>query len=72
MSYVQFSKSGNLLVFATSTKEQSDRDGVSMVDLESGAVQQIVEGLGNYRNLSINEDGSEIALSRNSRIQVSI
>ena len=63
----QFSKKGSLLAFATSVesgpKVKSDAigDGVHVVQLKDGSHQQIISGNGNYRNLTIDEAGQQVA-----------
>ncbi len=57
----RFSKNGKRLAFATSTEKDPDGDGVTVINLEKQTDAQIVKGLGNYRNLVFNEDGSQLA-----------
>ena len=56
-----FSKDGSVLAMATSAKDDADADGVSVLDLERDELKQILNGLGNYKGLSFNEDGSQLA-----------
>ncbi len=55
-----FSKHGEVLLFASSGKEPED-DGVTLIDLRNGAVKPVISGRGNYRQLTTNLDGSQIA-----------
>ena len=56
----QFDERGKTLVFTTSS-EQSEEDGVSVLDLKSGDLKQVISGLGNYKNLAMNADGNRLA-----------
>ena len=56
----QFDEQGQMLAFATSSK-QADEDGVSVVDLKSGVTKQIIAGLGNYDRLAFNQSGKRLA-----------
>lgn len=58
-----FDESGKVLAFCSSAEDDSDpqADGVWVVDLEKGSLQQILEGLGNYRQLSVNKQGDMVA-----------
>ena len=56
----QFDERGNTLAFATSS-EQSEEDGVWVLDLKSSDVKQVISGLGNYKNLVMNADGKRMA-----------
>ncbi|HMO12519.1 MAG TPA: prolyl oligopeptidase family serine peptidase [Pirellulaceae bacterium] len=58
-SYV-FSEKGEVLVFATSGEKPED-DGVTAVDLRTGATRSLISGRGNYTNLAINLNGSQVA-----------
>ena len=61
----EFSKSGNRLIFSTSAKDQPAADGVWAMDLKRGVVTQVLAGLGDYRGLSIHDNGNEIAFLTN-------
>lgn len=61
----EFSKSGNLLVFSTSTKDQPGEDGVWVMDLNRGSVSPVLTGLGEYRGLAINDSGNGVAFLTN-------
>ncbi len=61
----EFSKSGDLLVFSTSTKDRPTEDGVWTMDLRRGAVTQIATGLGDYRGLAVSDKGAEVAFLTN-------
>ena len=56
-----FSKGGERLAFATSTKDDGDRDGVSVLDLDDEQPHEVNSGKGNYTGLAFNEDGSRLA-----------
>ncbi len=63
----QFSKPGNILVFATAVasgpkvKSDPDGDGVSVIDLKTGVLTQVLSGLGSYRNIAIDPKGGQVA-----------
>ena len=61
----EFSKSGNRLIYSTSAKDQPSADGVWAMDLKRGVVTQVLAGLGDYRGLSIQDSGNEIAFLTN-------
>ncbi|MEM9411130.1 MAG: prolyl oligopeptidase family serine peptidase, partial [Planctomycetota bacterium] len=44
-----------------SDKENSDQDGVYLIDLEKGSKKTIVAGLGNYKNLVFDEPGRRLS-----------
>ncbi|MFK7820713.1 MAG: prolyl oligopeptidase family serine peptidase, partial [Planctomycetaceae bacterium] len=56
-----FSKHGERLAFATSKKDDDAADGVHILNLANEKAEQVISGLGNYRSLSFNEDGSMLA-----------
>ena len=56
-----FSKHGERLAFATSKKNDAAADGVHILNLAVEKMTQVISGLGNYRSLSFNEDGSMLA-----------
>jgi dipeptidyl aminopeptidase/acylaminoacyl peptidase len=55
-----FSKYGARLAFATSALDAED-DGVFVVDLTTGALQQILDGRGKYFSLAFSEDEQKLA-----------
>lgn len=66
----QFSKQGDSLAFVTSVPPQKPdkddeidpamADGIHVLDLKKQTLSNVVSGLGNYRNVSFNEKGSEL------------
>jgi dipeptidyl aminopeptidase/acylaminoacyl peptidase len=54
-----FNKTGTTLAFATASKEAA-KDGVSVRDLRSGSVKQVLAGEGHYKDLVLSEDGREV------------
>ena len=56
----EFDELGNALAF-TSSAQQPESDGVSILDLKTGQLRQIVSGLGNYKNLAFNDNGKRLA-----------
>lgn len=66
-------KSGKKSDGASSNRKKSDAkddangptDGVFIVDLKSGKTDSILTGLGEYKNLSFNEEGSQLAFITN-------
>jgi len=60
VSSFSFGEEGAILVMATSATEAED-DGVHVLDLETGDVQQIASGRGEYRSLEISEDEQHVA-----------
>ena len=65
VSSFSFSKDGSMLAMATSTKDEPESDGVTVIDLEADEMKQIINGLGNYKNLAFNDDGSQLAFLTN-------
>lgn len=58
----RFSKMGAHLAYATSTEDQPEGDGVSIIELASGSTTNAISGLGNYRGLTFSEDENHLAL----------
>ena len=57
----RFDKLGKGLAYATSNKDNADQDGVWYFDLEKRKNVQLLSGLGNYKNMTFNEQGSQLA-----------
>ena len=57
----RFDKLGKGLAFATSNKDDSDADGVWYFDLGKRERTSLVSGLGNYKNITFNEQGTQLA-----------
>ncbi len=57
----RFNESGSGLLFATSNKDNASQDGVWHFDLGSRERKQIVSGLGNYKNLTFDKKGTQVA-----------
>lgn len=63
VSSYRFSKFGAHLAFVTSTKDNDEGDGVTVIDLAKDSQSQILAGLGNYRNLTFSIDEKQLAFS---------
>ncbi|MCY3546753.1 MAG: prolyl oligopeptidase family serine peptidase [Gemmatimonadetes bacterium] len=55
-----FAEDAEVLAFATSTSDGSG-DGAYVVDLDDMTRHAVIEGEGNYRQLAISDDGSQVA-----------
>ena len=55
-----FAEEASVLAFATSTSDGSG-DGAYVIDLGGMTRHAVIEGEGNYRQLAISEDGSQVA-----------
>jgi dipeptidyl aminopeptidase/acylaminoacyl peptidase len=56
----RFNRAGSVLAFTVASRE-SERDGVYLRALPAGTVTPVMTGLGNYRQLSWDRDGAQIA-----------
>lgn len=57
----RFDESGTTLAFVTSSKEKGEQDSVGVLDLSNGKRETILKGMGNYKNLVFNMEGSKLA-----------
>jgi dienelactone hydrolase len=60
----EFADDGSRLVYATSTKDGAG-DGVFALETSSGAVQPLMTGKGDYKNLALDEPGRQVAFLAN-------
>jgi dipeptidyl aminopeptidase/acylaminoacyl peptidase len=59
-----FSKSGDRLLFAASSKD-GDADGLTVVEVGDDAVTNLMEGEGIYKTATFDEDGEQVAFLSN-------
>ncbi len=57
----RFSKTGKHLAYVTSTGKDGEGDAVTVIDLAKNKSTNIIEGLGNYRNLTFSESEDHLA-----------
>lgn len=60
----QFSENGKWLVYTASSKD-SAADGIYAVEVESGEITIVLSGPGNYKQIAIDEAGSQVAFISN-------
>jgi len=60
----QFSENGKWLVYTASNKD-STGDGIYAVEVESGEVTTVLSGPGNYKQIAIDEAGTQVAFISN-------
>ncbi|WP_183560061.1 prolyl oligopeptidase family serine peptidase [Mucilaginibacter sp. SP1R1] len=61
----QLSKNGKLLTFAVTAplKQKDVQSGMYVYDIENNTVKSVSTGRGNYRNISIDDDGRQLAFT---------
>lgn len=64
VSAYEFSRDGRRLAYATATADGAG-DGVFVIDLAAGSVTQVLAGQGEYRRLTFDEAGEQLAFLTN-------